>query len=485
MNPLHPRPTRAQALLNELFALERTGMFEQALRELENIWEDTTQAPNVDGLDARSAADVYLRCGALIGFLGHARQIPTAQERSKNLLTEARTLFLEIYQPQKIAECENYLALAYWRNGEINEAESWVEVALAHYISPTCDTRLYSHVIQNLIRLQQKRFKEICTSFADLEETFLEHADNFLTGNFYMNFGLAAKNLGDTAVALGALRESRDFFAKAGNRVQIAMAENNLAQLFKADGRFREAHEAIDHATEMFELVGDRTRVGFSLDSKALIYYDEGKYSAALKTVDRALVILGMGDNFGYLTETMLTKAKIQLFADGFSTATLTLVEAVELAKIRIGEETATNLIAEFERALERLRIEKAGDEKTSLAPGDLKLIVPASIAHYKDYQGVWINNPHLETYGLPPGSLAVVVPCEVRRGDLVALVELDSDLVSCGVYDSDFGIVCLEAEGSEPQLFDQSDVKVLGRIVGMCPAAAADGTMYVKALKL
>jgi hypothetical protein len=74
----------------------------------------------------------------------------------------------------------------------------------------------------------------------------------------------------------------------------------------------------------------------------------------------------------------------------------------------------------------------------------------------------------------------------KIRRGDLVALVELKTDLVSCGFYDSDFGIVCLEAGGSEPQLFDKADVKILGKIVGVSNAEKnADGSMEVLPLDL
>jgi hypothetical protein len=79
-----------------------------------------------------------------------------------------------------------------------------------------------------------------------------------------------------------------------------------------------------------------------------------------------------------------------------------------------------------------------------------------------------------------------VVVPAAVRRGDLVALIEIENDAVSCGFYDADFGIICLEAGGSEPQLFDKSDVKILGKIIGVCSSGRnADGTMDVLPLNL
>ncbi|MEO8042102.1 MAG: hypothetical protein ABI646_05795 [Acidobacteriota bacterium] len=459
------------------------------MMELRGIWDDTAVEPNVEEMEPRMAADIYLRCGALIGFLGHSRQIPSAQERSKNLLTKARSIFLELYEPEKLAECENYLSLAYWRTGEINEAESWVEESQSHDLSATCDPRLYSHVIRNLVRLSQKRFAEVCENFSALRESFLENADHFLIGNFYMNFGIAARNIGDISSSLDSLCQARDFFARAGNKVQVAMAENNLCYLYKSERRFVEAHVAIDKATDLFKQIGDRTREGFSLDSKALLFLDEGKYQEALDAVDQGIAILRKSENYGYLTETIATKARIQLFSNDFSTATLTLLEAVELARVRVSEEAAKRLIREFEQSLEDRNAGKdrgSATERTGLAAGDLKLILPPSISQYDDYQGIWISNSDLEPYGLARGSLAVVVPDKIKRGDLVGLVELSTDLVNCGFYDSDFGIVCLEAGGSEPQLFDQADVKILGKIVGVCSTKKnADGTLDVIPLDL
>jgi tetratricopeptide (TPR) repeat protein len=491
---MKPRPQTTRRahneLLREIFSLERSGQFDHALQELRGVWDDTTEQPDVRDLDTRLTAETYLRCGALIGFLGHIRQIPTAQERSKNLLTQSRSLFLELYDPEKIAECENYLALAYWRTGESNEAMSWIEEAQSHKLPEKCDARLYSFVIRDLVLLSQKNFVEVCSNFVVLKHLFADDVDTFLTGSIYNNFGLAAKNLGDTDAALSALKKARDLFTSSGNKLQMALAENNLSQLYKAEKRFGRAHAAVDRSIELYREIKDRTREGFTWDTKALIYFDEGKFSAALATVDKAIAILGRSENYAYLTETIATKARIQLFSNDFSTATLTLLEAVDLAKIRIGETAAMNLIREFEQSLKdrndqkKQRTDEA--ERTGLASGDLKLILPPTIAHYDDYQGVWINNSDLESYGLTRGSLAVVVPCSVKRGDLVAVIESETDLVSCGFYDADFGIVCLEAGSSEPQLFSESDVKIIGKIVGVCDVQAnADEAMSVRPLSL
>ena len=491
MEPHRPQiPTSAYSeLLRELHKLERSGKFDQALHELRCVWDDTTKEPNLAGLDGRVAAETLLRCGALIGFLGHIRLIPTAQERSKNLLTEARCRFLEIYDTEKLAECDNYIALAYWRTGESREAMNWVEEALSHDIEESSDSRLYSHVIRNLILLSQKQFAEVVSNFRVLEHLFTRETDPFLTGSIHNNFGLACKNLGDTATAVSALKKARDLFLASGHKLQVALTENNLSQAYKAEGRFDRAHAAADRSISLYQEIKDRTREGFTLDTKALIYFEEGKYNKALATVEQAIDILGKSENFAYLAETLGTKARIQLYTDDFSRATLTLLEAVEIAKLRIGDEAATDLIREFEATLDMRNSEDgkaAALERRGIATDELKLILPPSLAEFEGYQGVWITNSDLEPEGLMRGSLAIVVSAEVRRGDLVAVVEIETDQVSCGFFDADFGIICLEAGASEPQLFIESDVRILGKIVGVCEAEkTSDGSMRVRALKL
>lgn len=491
MKPRRPQtPRRAHVeLLHDVFDLERSGQFDQALHELRVVWEDTTERPETGDLEPRLTAETYLRCGAIIGFLGHIRQIPTAQDRSRNLLTDARSMFLELYDPAKIAECENYLALAYWRTGESNEAISWIEEAQSHELPEESDVRLYSYVIRDLILLSQKKFAEVCSNFERDRTFFANDTHPFLAGSLYNNFGLASRNLGDTDGALLALETARDLFVSSGNKLQIALAENNLAYLYKTLKRFKSAHAAVDRSIQLYREIKDRTREGFTWDTKALIFFDEGKFEEALETVEVGIKILGKSENYAYLTETILTKAKIQLYTHDFSTATLTLLEAVDVAKVRIGEDAAMNLVRAFEASLRDRNSappETSEPQRSGIATGDLKLILPPSLADFDHYQGVWLTNSDLESFGLFRGYLAVVVPCPVRRGDLIALVEVENDQVSCGFFDKDFGIVCLEAGSSEPQLFSESDVKILGKIVGFCDGTqTGDGAMKVQEIEL
>lgn len=469
MNTFH---TDVTVSTGNLFKLERCGKYEEALAEIRHIWKDTNDFPDVDDFAPRAAAEIILRCGALIGFLGHNKQIPNSQEKSKNLLTEARNRFLDIYDVEKIAECENYLALAYLRAGEMVEAETWVEEAFSHSLDETSETWIYIHLTKSLIDISAGKYREIVENLKPLEKHFKKLGNYFLLGSFCTNLAVALRNLGKLPEALKYYESARFYHQRSGHRIYLGTIENNLAYIYKSQRRFKEAHQAIDNGVEIFKKVKDRTREGFSLDTKAQIFCDEGKYPEALKIIEKAIVILSKSENAGYLVETCLSKAKILLYLEDFTAGFMCLSDAVQLAKTKISEEKAKNLIKEFEATLKEKtapKLNKIISEKETSGE-KLELILHPTIAHYQEIQGIWIKSSNLENFGLRKGALAVVTKAELKRGDLVAINEIATDSVICGFYDydSDFGLICLERIDAEPRLYNETEIEILGKIVGV-----------------
>lgn len=460
------------------------------MSEIRHLWPDLSAMPEITDLDPREAAEVLLRCGSLIGFLGHIKPIPNAQEKSKNLLTEARSRFFDIYDVEKIADCENYLALAYWRTGETNEVEAWIEESQSHDLPRHSVQTLYSYIIRCLAYLAAHEYSKIIAYLSPLENDFLASVDIGLKGDFYNHCGIAYQELGNFDEAMRCFDLALGFHQKSGHKTYFGTILNNRAMLYKRLGLPVEAHLSIDTAIKVYRQVKDRTREGSSLDTKAQIFVAEGKYEAALKTLDKAITILKKTENTAYLIEAYMTRVKTLVYLDDISSAALSLVDAVEIARANTGEGSARALTNEFESALkERSTItapastlkETAGSKSETVGNG-LQLVLPPSISHYADYQGVWINGRHLEKAGLTEGSLAVVVNEDVKRGDLVAIAEIGSEMVSCGYYDAEFGMICLEGADRDLQMFNEQDVRILGRIVGVCNTGEnADGNMIVE----
>jgi tetratricopeptide (TPR) repeat protein len=478
---LHKQP---KLLIEELIKLERCGKYEEAIEELQEIWEDITVFPKVEEFKPRIAAEMILRCGSLIGFLGHNKQLSNAQEKSKNLLTEAHQRFLDIYDKEKIAECENYLALAYWRTGELVEAETWIEEALSHILLDNSQARIYSFLIKSMIFFANGKYEQVRQNLENVQDLFQKYGDAFLNGSYYTNLSLALKNLGNPSEALRKLELAKSYHQKSGHQIYLGTVENNFAQIHKSINDFFRAHQAVDNAIEIYEKIKDKTRKGSSLDTKAQIYFAEGKFADALEMADASIEILERSENSAYLVESYLTKIKILISIDDITSATLCLFDAVQIAKTQISEEAAKDLVKEFDIEIRQRTspvISNVFTEK-ELVSGDLELLLPPSIAHYQNYQAVRIKNTHLEEIGLKPDSLAIVVDEKIERGDLAAITEIKDGSIMCGFYDVDFGIVCLEGIDSEPQLLNENEIKVLGKIVGVCDMEKnSDGKFIVK----
>jgi len=455
-------------LAEKLRKLEWQGRYSEALQDCLEVVDGKACIPALEGADQRERAELLLRYGALIGFCGHISQIANSQEQSKDLLTKALAEFIDLGDEEKIAECENYIALAYSRLGEQNECLLWLDSSLQRNCPSTSTTRLHAHLARALINLEKREFEQNIVFLSSLDSFFLENGDPFLLGNFYTNLGVSLKDTGRDSDALRCLKLSRYYNGKAGHKIYQGTSENNLAQFYWLTGDFEKAHRAIDNAVRIFRGINDKSREGFSYDTKANIFIAEKKFSNALRCIDKAVDILKRGENASFHAEALLTKAKTLLYLDRFSDAVMALVDAVNLIRVKVDEESAKNHIEEFATVLQEVSSARTANTASISGTGGLNLLVPASLAHYPSYSGVRVHNSNLDRFGLRRGSLAIVVDEEVKRGDLVAMEDPKTGTIRCGIFDREFGLVCLDSGDGEPQLFDENDVKILGKIVGV-----------------
>ncbi len=484
--------------MKSYLVLKRKGQYEDAMIEIGDLWHDKCDLPDTNGLSPFLAAEFILRCGSIFGFLGHSKQTSKSQEKSRDLLTHARNIFLEIHNVEKIAECENYLSLTYSRKGEMSEAESWLEEAFSHNLPLSSPNRIYSYLLKSLLLLSTEKHEQIFKLILPIKDVVDNCSDNCLKGIFYNHLGNAWENTGNIPNALKSLEIAKDFYKKINHRVYYPAILNDLAFLYKTKKDFDAAHRTIDTATNLFKKIQDRTREGFSLDTKALIYKFEGKHKEALKTIEKALKILKSGENAAYSVEAYATKTQILISMDNISPAIFCLLEAVQIAKTEINEERAEQLVRQFENSIrekmsgsDNFSSENTREILPTPATQDfmfdgIELVLPSPLSNFQDIHGIWINNTHLENIGLLKNSLAVVVPSdEIRRGDLVAIEEIENQNVSCGFYDKEFGIVCLEGENGDPMLFDEEKIEILGKIVGVGIERTIDGKLIVETLAL
>lgn len=331
--------------LSEAQIAEETGNYEKAFELLSPFWDSYSQFPNAVGLSNEESAELFLRFGAIIGFLGNSQKISNSQEISRNLLTQARQRFGSLEKTEKTAESENYLAMAYARTGEITEAFDWLKESLSRNLSENHPARINSYIVETVLNIQGEKYEKVLKRCQELEKTFASYASDLHNGSFYNNLAIAHKNLGNKDDALKNLKIARDFFLKANHKIYYGAAENNLAQFCHKVGQFEEAHLCAERARKIFEQIGDKMREGYSLETRAQIFAAQENYETALKFVNDAIELLEGGESYRNLVESYRTKIKILLGLRRLAEALTVMTAAHNIAALYISQELSREII--------------------------------------------------------------------------------------------------------------------------------------------
>jgi len=482
---------RTPALLaSKLFKLEQQGRFAAALQDYLEVINGKVILPGFAKTTRSEKAELLLRYGALVGYVGQTSQIANSQEQSKDLLTSAFAEFARLGETLKLAECENYIALAYWRLGELNEASIWINSSFARSCPKRSYPRLQAYVVASLINIERCKFDENIALLRTVENDFLAFADDHLLGMYYSNLGISFKDLGITDTALTCFERALRYYDRSKHRIYYATVENNLALLYKDRGLFEKAHQAVDSATKIYLSAKDKTRAGSSLDTKANILLSEGSFPVALHTIERAIDILKRGENATYYTEALTTRARILLHLDRFGDAMFSIMKACEIRNRKVGEAHSRDLIAIFERevaAVYSAPVAARAAVGGVTSDSGIHLLLPKSLGNFRSYTAIRIHNSFLERFGLVKGKLAVIADEPVNRGDIVAIEVLSDRSVHCGLFDRDFGLVCLDrGDDQEPELFNESEIRILGKIIGFGEEVSSNsGPVVVQPISL
>jgi tetratricopeptide (TPR) repeat protein len=474
---------RAIATAKAAREAEMRGEYEVGLLLFSDDWADPYFEPDTSQLSDEQVAELRLRFASLLGFQGHLRKIKDSQRRACDILTSTLSMFDRLRIEEKSAECENHIALTYSRTGEYSESRVWLSAALSRDLEPTNIHRLASIMYGMLIDLSEQKFGDALATYEQHEPTFRSSAGDWIGASFYTNAAVALGETGSPEDAIVCFRLAAERAERQMNRPHLASIQNELSHVYMSLGRYERAHAHVDQGIAIYREIGDQSREGMLLDTKAAISLAEGNFGSALKTIEKAISILRDGENKAFLAEAFATEAKILIWLDNISGAILALFEATKLAEMYSGREFSRTLAAQFEAELAKKNGGKQpGDRKShGLEETGLELILPPQLASYPSYQGIRINNDHLHCVGIMSGSLVIAAESAViERGELVAISENASGEISCGFYDLDFGVMCLESCDLEPRLFDPDQVTIIGKVIGIAAEPDSNGLRIV-----
>ena len=96
-------------------------------------------------------------------------------------------------------------------------------------------------------------------------------------------------------------------------------------------------------------------------------------------------------------------------------------------------------------------------------------LNLPFFVPVKTEVHGTIVSNPTFETIGLKKGTLAVSIITNIKNGDLVSFLEIETNVCVIGYYSEMQGLICIEDRHGETEIFNSDEVKFCGKIIGYC----------------
>jgi tetratricopeptide (TPR) repeat protein len=307
---------RAQQLCALARDLEEAGEFEEARAAISEYWQRIGERPRVEGLDDVTRAGIFLRAGALSGWVGSAQQVAGAQEFAKDLITEAATIFERLGLAERLAETHTTLAVCYLRSGALDEARAILDQVLAGFGNADSDQKLRAVINAAIVEKRSTRPREALRILTDAAPLFENNDDHALKGKFHNEYASVLKNLGLAGRredyidrALMQYTAASLNFERAGHRRFHAAVENNLGLLFVQIEKFEDAHPHLDRARSVLMNVSDKGLMAQVEDTRARAFLGQGMIDRAETVASGAVKILREGDEQSLLARVLTTHA--------------------------------------------------------------------------------------------------------------------------------------------------------------------------------
>jgi tetratricopeptide (TPR) repeat protein len=304
------------ALRRCLMALELKdkGDYGGAQEVIRPLWERVGERPGIEALHPSVAAEVLLCAGILTGWIGSKNGIEGAQEAAKNLISESITFYESWGDKKKVAAARAEIAYCYFREGGFDEARIMLIEALQQLTTPG-DTRARALLKLITVEWSASRYNAALTILSDNASVFERVTNHTIRGNYHNEFAIVLRNLATSEKrddyfeqAITEYEQADRHFKLAGNVVYRADVQNNLGFLFYKLSRIENAHEYLDHARRLTIGIKDKIGVAQIDDTRAQVFIAEGKFKQAEEVVCHAVKVLDKSGQQCLLADSLITQ---------------------------------------------------------------------------------------------------------------------------------------------------------------------------------
>ena len=320
--------------------LKDRNEYDHARNAMFPLWDGVIGSrPNTKGLCENVVADVLLTTGILTGWLGSRNEIAEADGYARDLISESITLYDALGDSRKVAEARTELAFCYWRSGSNDEARILCHEALKR-LTIGGNARANALILLSFVEWAEARYHDSLKVLTDNTQLFERITNHTFRGAYHNQIGIVLEEIG------AASRKRSDYFQRAITEYHIADEEfklaknvvyrahvkNNIANVLRELGRFREAHQCLEQARRLFTRVRDKVRVAQVDDTRAQVYVSERKYEAAEQTAHNAARSFARAGRQCLLAEALTTQGIAAARMGQSERAQFIFQQAIEIA---------------------------------------------------------------------------------------------------------------------------------------------------------
>jgi tetratricopeptide (TPR) repeat protein len=294
--------------------LELAGNYDEASAALGDLWQGIGERPETAGMDSHAAGELLMCVGVLTGWIGSTGQIPNAQERAKDLISESLTIFEWLSERVKIAEAQTELANCYWRQGGIDEARVLLREALSRLTDGDSQLKAIALIRSAAIEKVATRYHDALRLLNEAAPLVAASPSDTVKGRFHNELATVLKDLGTAEGrqdyidrALIEYAGASLHFQLAGHQQYLACVENNLGFLYLMLGNYVKAHEHLNRARHVLLALNDYVHAAQVDETTARALLAEGHNAEAEKLTRSAIDTLESGGEQQLLAEALIT----------------------------------------------------------------------------------------------------------------------------------------------------------------------------------
>ncbi|MFN2455746.1 MAG: response regulator [Pyrinomonadaceae bacterium] len=310
-------PDRRAVLLCRIAAeYIHQGQYENAREALGDLWRGIGEQPELRKLNTLTRAEVLLQCGVLSGWLGSAQQITGAQEKAKDLLSEALRKFQSQGKKSKVSEAQYEIGMCYWRAGAYDESRVILNEALQNLEDKDAELKAKILIRRTLVEVWTGRYHDAWSILKEAQD-FFESCHDAIKGRWHGQMGLVFKRLasaeGRTDYYDNAIIEYTAaiyHYEQAHHKRYCGTNLNNLAFVLLKLGRYKEAHEHLDRAQKIF--AKDPGNLAQVNETRARVLIAEQRYTEADKLIEGVVRTLETGGEQALLADALTVQGIVR-----------------------------------------------------------------------------------------------------------------------------------------------------------------------------